>query len=123
MSLLFGRSQLLAKARLGLVAPPGHLVHRIQYIPLELQNALLKVAVRHEHVRLELLSGKPFGLKPLPPLITGRIAQRSYEWPSDATTGSVTQRGQAWRQCSVRASGECGGNSIPRILSNTSAGT
>ena len=33
VSLLLGRFQLLAKALLGLVAPPGHVVHRVQYVP------------------------------------------------------------------------------------------
>ena len=28
-----------------------------------------------------------------------RMADRSYEWPSDATTGSAAQAGQVWRRC------------------------
>eukprot|EP00964_Phaeocystis_antarctica_P154798 scaffold123678_cov54-Phaeocystis_antarctica.AAC.2 len=46
------------------------------------------------------------------------MADRSYEWPSDATTGSAAQAGQVWRRCASFAGGWrglCGGT--PRILS------
>ena len=33
------------------------------------------------------------------------MADRSYEWPSDATTGSAAQAGQAWRRYASDASG------------------
>ena len=68
-------------------------------------------------IKLGLSRSRVSGLKPLPTRRCKRMADRSYERPSDATTGSVAQAGQAWPGCASNASGK-GGGGTPRIFSN-----